>query len=646
VEVGTVVAEGSRRIARLFDAGHAANLYYELKPPVRLARTVTWVALPLSALGIVLVATERSGTFDETPARNAVLVLAVVTAGLTGIFQLLLWLVVGVSGLRHSPTRPLSPARDSVAAVIVASMTAFPLWTAVICVLVAGAGVGLSDVHPGILEAVLWPALPGIGGALFLVLVLGMFLDRSLRLAQWLFAISLVGSLLNLGALVITASMVYGFTPMLRYTRSLGFELGPFRFFDALPILILFFLVWTIALALRVLIHRPEGQAPARPAGERKATSNDYVSSARTLSLALFLVMVVFVQMGSSYSARVPMRLEARNLFARSIAYKFLSEHLPSGYYERDAAFEALAGPIEDSGRARDVRVFEGPYRLLFPTASYVYREPGQHVEDSWITLHAWEAPEPADDLRELEIALSRLNPSYDPEAGLYVIDAAVRVRAAWSDGSRFQSYLEPPIGQSALVLALMPLMDWEWLSFGGELAARSDRLAERARDQVPGWTEAESESVADVYWNTETQLREQFVRVPTLGLNMSLANGMWISFALMLGILISIQSRVRAIIRDPGLGRGNPWLVLDAYTRIERAAAVVWVLGILAAPWIAIFMLFSVLVSEVAIGRIESAAFALVQALGVVVGPAVGGWCSFATAILLVRLRVLRVQG
>jgi hypothetical protein len=49
--------------------------------------------------------------------------------------------------------------------------------------------------------------------------------------------------------------------------------------------------------------------------------------------------------------------------------------------------------------------------------------------------------------------------------------------------------------------------------------------------------------------------------------------------------MLVILQDRVRNVFRDPDLGRGEPWLILDADGRLAGALSHMWRLGTFVGP-------------------------------------------------------------
>jgi hypothetical protein len=76
-------------------------------------------------------------------------------------------------------------------------------------------------------------------------------------------------------------------------------------------------------------------------------------------------------------------------------------------------------------------------------------------------------------------------------------------------------------------------------------------------------------------------------VSVPLVGLQVDAGYAAWALAALTLVLLLLIRSRVRRVFLDPEFAIEQPWLVLDWHTRIERVAAVTWLLLVLIGPWV-----------------------------------------------------------
>lgn len=117
----------------------------------------------------------------------------------------------------------------------------------------------------------------------------------------------------------------------------------------------------------------------------------------------------------------------------------------------------------------------------------------------------------------------------------------------------------------------------------------------------------------------------------------------LWVlSLLVCLGAII-VRSRVRLILLDPLAGHEEPWLILDAKSRIEKIIATLWIFGILIAVWVAIGSLTvsakNVIKSAEEINLFHSA----LSFVAIFVMAAAGGWASFMTVIDLLFARRVR---
>jgi hypothetical protein len=117
----------------------------------------------------------------------------------------------------------------------------------------------------------------------------------------------------------------------------------------------------------------------------------------------------------------------------------------------------------------------------------------------------------------------------------------------------------------------------------------------------------------------------------------------LWVlSLLVCLGAII-IRSRVRLILLDPLAGHEEPWLILDAKSRIEKIIATFWIIGILIAVWVAIGSLTvsakSVIKSAEEINLIHTS----LSFVAIITMAAAGGWASFMTVIDLLFVRRVR---
>jgi hypothetical protein len=90
-----------------------------------------------------------------------------------------------------------------------------------------------------------------------------------------------------------------------------------------------------------------------------------------------------------------------------------------------------------------------------------------------------------------------------------------------------------------------------------------------------------------DVLVKVERTLIRRSVSLPTIGLNLPPLRAIIVLSVLFLYLLIGVHNGVRYALRDPKRAEGEPWLILDAETRLEKSAAVAWTATMIVGPWL-----------------------------------------------------------
>lgn len=156
--------------------------------------------------------------------------------------------------------------------------------------------------------------------------------------------------------------------------------------------------------------------------------------------------------------------------------------------------------------------------------------------------------------------------------------------------------------------------------------------------------TVKEADDFPSVFRALQDEVLGQSVQVPTINIGFDVRTASWILTALaaLLGFLI--RARLRVVFRDPQLGQGQPWLVLDAEGGFELLLGRGWLAAILAAPWVSLgsFVLFQTHVrfvegSTTTAGP-DAALLCFILAAGIL-----GGWGSLTVANTVTALRRAR---
>ena len=81
-------------------------------------------------------------------------------------------------------------------------------------------------------------------------------------------------------------------------------------------------------------------------------------------------------------------------------------------------------------------------------------------------------------------------------------------------------------------------------------------------------------------------------VSIPLIGLPVEASTAGWALVLVTFMLLVLIRSRLRRVFVDPDLAIKQPWLILDARTRLERWTARVWLAAVVTSPWLVSAML------------------------------------------------------
>jgi hypothetical protein len=95
------------------------------------------------------------------------------------------------------------------------------------------------------------------------------------------------------------------------------------------------------------------------------------------------------------------------------------------------------------------------------------------------------------------------------------------------------------------------------------------------------------NEDYAQLYFRTETDLLRKQVALPNSGLSFPIGQLVWVCFLAAVVMLVILDDRIRNILRDPKLGYGKPWLILDAEQGLGKLISNLWIVLILLGPWL-----------------------------------------------------------
>lgn len=138
-----------------------------------------------------------------------------------------------------------------------------------------------------------------------------------------------------------------------------------------------------------------------------------------------------------------------------------------------------------------------------------------------------------------------------------------------------------------------------------------------------------------------EQEIVDREVTVPGIDLAFRSDLAPWIISILVIGFLLLIRNCVNTVLLDKELALGEPWIVVDAGTGLEKCVATGWLIAIWIAPWIATGCLLVVLSGGgVADGGIASTTRTTVASIIVMVLVVIGGWASLTVTASLLQLR------
>ena len=148
------------------------------------------------------------------------------------------------------------------------------------------------------------------------------------------------------------------------------------------------------------------------------------------------------------------------------------------------------------------------------------------------------------------------------------------------------------------------------------------------------------------LYQEIETKLLGATVTFPVTALAFQGTSVVWASAIVMLGLLVALRNRTELVLKDPELGGGEPWLIVDGRNGLEKWAARVWLAALLVAPWLvsgALVLAFtSQLIADGAATSLlkDTATMALILTLLVV-----NGWLGLTCVSRILQLRRARGQ-
>lgn len=151
-------------------------------------------------------------------------------------------------------------------------------------------------------------------------------------------------------------------------------------------------------------------------------------------------------------------------------------------------------------------------------------------------------------------------------------------------------------------------------------------------------------ESFEALYLRIENELLRKDVAFPSSGFSFPVEQAVWLSNIVAFLMLVMLHDRLGHVLADTNLGRGEPWLILDARDRIAKSVAALWCIGIGIGPWILCVTTARMAFFHGAVYQSRPAAFLLqmllIVALFLMIGP-----LSVSVVAYVLHLKRLRAN-
>jgi hypothetical protein len=357
--------------------------------------------------------------------------------------------------------------------------------------------------------------------------------------------------------------------------------------------------VWALGPAiylLRYVAPRLHETAPSEP-----LKGGPYIASARTLALLLSVIAYFGYTQATAHATRLDYVIAARQAF---------SEDLVRRYTNGLTEFQGwLASPASGD---------------LDTTFEWLR----QYLKESY--------PEPIPWARSVKVKAAGVrNPSL-LDSFSRGIRFAVEVEE-YSDDRKWTSWVT--VNFFSLYHFVNPTQESQSPTGVAATGGRLWTIAVRG-----GFKPEREEDFIALYPRLESDLLAKEITLPTSGFSFRVSQVVWVCTLVAFVLLLLIRDRVRNVFRDPELGWGEPWLVLDARGWIGRRLAQLWIAGLFAGPW-----LITVATTRVAAlslranGSISDLWQDLALTLLLSAMVILSGWASLAATSDILRLRRLQ---
>jgi len=158
------------------------------------------------------------------------------------------------------------------------------------------------------------------------------------------------------------------------------------------------------------------------------------------------------------------------------------------------------------------------------------------------------------------------------------------------------------------------------------------------------GFKIEKDEDAFTLFSRFENDLLAKEVALPGSGFSFPVGRVVWVCFLVSFGMLILLRDRIQMVFEDPKLGRGEPWLILDARSWASSRLAETWMIGIFVGPWLlALATLRMTALYFYAQGRVASSFLNVAMFTGILAVAIAAGWTSLRIISDLLRLRRLQ---
>lgn len=123
------------------------------------------------------------------------------------------------------------------------------------------------------------------------------------------------------------------------------------------------------------------------------------------------------------------------------------------------------------------------------------------------------------------------------------------------------------------------------------EMEKRAEVWPAKGRELEAKFADLHVEPSAETVSKARLALYRRQLKVPGIDVvTFTSENATWVVSILCFLGLVVVRSRVAGILKARDAGNGEPWLILDARTRLEKAIATIWLAGIAVSGWLASF--------------------------------------------------------